>query len=91
MKARDAVTATVRNQVVRFRRDGRAAVAWALRLSAAAVASYVVASMLFGLSPADPLTHLAAATMLGAVALVASSLPALRAARLEPTEALREE
>jgi len=47
MKARDAVTATVRNQVVRFRRNGRAAVAWALRLSAAAVASYVVASMLF--------------------------------------------
>jgi len=60
-------------------------------LAAAAALSRLVAAMLFGLSPADPLTHLAAAMMLGAVALVASSLPALRAARLEPTEALREE
>jgi len=60
-------------------------------LAAAAALSRLVAAMLFGLSPADPLTHLAAATVLGAVALVASSLPALRAARLEPTEALREE
>jgi ABC-type antimicrobial peptide transport system permease subunit len=60
-------------------------------LAAATALSRLVAAMLFGLSPADPLTHLAAATVLGAVALVASSLPALRAARLEPTEALREE
>jgi len=60
-------------------------------LAAAAALSRLVAAMLFGLSPADPVTHLAAASVLGAVALVASSLPALRAARLEPTEALREE
>jgi predicted permease len=51
----------------------------------------LVAAMLFGLSPADPATYLATAAILGAVAVMASSLPALRAARLEPTEALREE
>jgi len=53
--------------------------------------SRLVAAMLFDLSPVDPPTYLAAATMLGAVAMGASGLPALRAARLEPTEALREE
>jgi predicted permease len=51
----------------------------------------LVAAMLFGLSPVDPLTYLAAATMLSAVAMGASGLPAWRAARLEPTAALREE
>ena len=60
-------------------------------IAAAFSLSRLVAAMLFGLSPADPLTYLAAATMLGAVALVASGLPAWRAGRLEPTEALREE
>jgi len=53
--------------------------------------SRLVAAMLFGLSPADPATYLATAAILGAVAVAASSLPALRAARLEPTEALRVE
>jgi putative ABC transport system permease protein len=46
---------------------------------------------MFGLTPGDPLTLLTAAAVLGAVAMVASYLPALRASRLEPTEALREE
>jgi putative ABC transport system permease protein len=50
-----------------------------------------VAAMLFGLSPADPMTYLATAAMLGAVATAASCLPAWRAAQLEPTEALRQE
>jgi ABC-type antimicrobial peptide transport system permease subunit len=34
---------------------------------------------------------LTAAAVLGAVAMVGSYLPALRASRLEPTDALREE
>jgi ABC-type lipoprotein release transport system permease subunit len=37
------------------------------------------------------LTLLIAAAVLGTVAMVASYLPALRASRLEPTEALREQ
>jgi len=42
---RDALARRVATQVGRFRRGGRAAVAWSLRLTAAAVASYVVASL----------------------------------------------
>jgi ABC-type lipoprotein release transport system permease subunit len=47
--------------------------------------------MLFGLSPLDPITYAAVAAMLIGVALLASYLPARRASRLEPTQALREE
>jgi len=48
-------------------------------------------ALLFGLRPQDPLTLASAVAMLAAVALAASYLPALRAARLEPTMALRDE
>ena len=50
-----------------------------------------VASMLFGLSAADPLTYLAGAGALVAVTLVASLRPARRAARVDPMVALRSE
>ena len=49
------------------------------------------ASLLFRLQPNDPLTFLAAATLLVTVALLASFLPALRASRLDPMSALRYE
>jgi ABC-type antimicrobial peptide transport system permease subunit len=48
-------------------------------------------ALLFGLQPHDPATLGLAACVLAVVAGLASYLPALRAARLEPTEALREE
>jgi predicted permease len=48
-------------------------------------------SLLFGLTPHDPLTLVTAAAALAAVAALASYIPARRASRLEPTEALREE
>jgi len=50
-----------------------------------------VASFLYGLEPTDPATLAASAGVLGAVAMAAAFLPAWRASRLEPTEALREE
>ncbi|HEY6971659.1 MAG TPA: ABC transporter permease, partial [Candidatus Angelobacter sp.] len=53
--------------------------------------SNAAASLLYGLSPRDPLTLLAAAGLLAAVALVASHIPARRASRLDPLQALREE
>jgi putative ABC transport system permease protein len=59
----------------------------ALAVAAARTAS----TLLFGLQPSDPTTLAMAAGGLGAVAMLASYLPALRAASLEPTEALREE
>jgi predicted permease len=47
--------------------------------------------MLFGLKPNDPATFVAAVVLLAAVALIASYAPALRASRVEPMQALREE
>jgi predicted permease len=49
------------------------------------------ASMLYGLSPTDGLTFSGAALMWIAIAMVASYLPARRAARVDPTVALRYE
>jgi putative ABC transport system permease protein len=46
--------------------------------------------LLYGISAADPLTLAAVAAMLGLVALVASLVPAWRAARIDPLRALRD-
>jgi putative ABC transport system permease protein len=51
----------------------------------------VASTLLFGLKPNDPLTLVLAAGTLSAVAVAASYLPAFRAARIHPLEALREE
>jgi len=51
----------------------------------------VIASFIYGIAPYDPLTFAAVAALLAAVALLASIIPAYRAARIEPTRALREE
>ena len=63
----------------------------AIGFAAAALATRVLARLLYGVSPADPPTYAATAALLGLVAVVASWLPARRAARIEPTEALRHE
>ncbi|MGH9141338.1 MAG: ABC transporter permease [Vicinamibacterales bacterium] len=57
----------------------------------AIAAARAAATLLFGLHPGDPATIAMAAGGLGLVAMLASYLPALRASRLQPTEALREE
>jgi predicted permease len=49
------------------------------------------ASLLYGLKPADPATILLSLASLTTVALAASLIPALRAARLDPMAALRED
>jgi putative ABC transport system permease protein len=51
----------------------------------------VLRSLLFGVSAADPLTIVVVTLFLAAVALTASYLPARRATRVAPTEALRYE
>ena len=53
--------------------------------------SQLVKSMLYGLKPADPASFAAAGCLLLAVALTAAWIPAMRAARVEPMEALRHE
>jgi predicted permease len=61
----------------------------ALGLGAAYAASGVVTSMLFGLSPVDSVTYGAVPLILLAVALLASLVPARRATRIDPVQALR--
>jgi len=51
----------------------------------------VLESQLFGVTPVDPVTYLAAPLVLAAVALLAGWLPARRALRTDPVRALRVE
>jgi putative ABC transport system permease protein len=53
--------------------------------------SRLLRSLLFGVSPADPLTIAAAVLLIATVALIAALVPARRAASVNPTEALRTE
>lgn len=56
---------------------------------AAMSASGLVASLLYGVTPASPHTFVLAAALLGSVAVVAALLPARRAARTDPVIVLR--
>jgi len=51
----------------------------------------IVAALLFGVGPGDPVTLAAASASLLLVAFAASAFPALRAMRTDPATALREE
>ena len=55
------------------------------------LADRVLRSVLFGVSPTDSLTLAGTILALAAVALLASFVPALRAARIDPLEAIRTE
>ncbi len=81
---------TVRGMVVR---QGLTLAAWGvgIGLVAAAALSSVMGSILFGVSAKDPITYALVALALVAVALLASWIPATRAAGVNPSHALRVE
>jgi len=75
-------------------------VRFALTMTVAGVAIGAVASaalmqwmksLLFGISPLDPLTYMTVALVLAGAAALASYLPARRAAAIDPVDALRAE
>jgi predicted permease len=68
-----------------------AALGIAAGLVAAAALTRLMAALLFGVGPRDPLTFAAVAIALFAIALAAAALPAWRAARIDPAVALRRE
>jgi len=67
------------------------AIGFGIGLPSAWFASRLVASLLYGIQPFDPLSIAVAIGALGSVALAAGYLPAARAAHLDPLRALRYE
>jgi len=63
----------------------------ALGIAAASALTRVLASLLFEIKPRDPATFAAVAVLLAAIALLATYLPARRAATVDPIEVLRAE
>jgi putative ABC transport system permease protein len=61
----------------------------AIGTGGALVLSRLLAGLLFGVSPSDPLTFASIAALLAATAMAASFVPARRAARIDPMRAFR--
>jgi predicted permease len=67
------------------------AVGSAIGLAGAVAVTTLMQSLLFGVTPVDPAAYLVATGVLGAIAVAACALPALRATRVDPLVALRDE
>jgi predicted permease len=90
---RIALGAVARDVTGLFLRQGLllAGIGIAIGLAVAAGVTRVMATLLYGVGALDPLTYATVALGLGLTALLASYLPAARAARIHPAEALRRE
>jgi predicted permease len=62
-----------------------------LGIAVTLMSARVLTSMLYGVSAYDVLTYLAVPVVIGAVALLAGAIPAMRAARTDPLVAMRSE
>ena len=67
------------------------AVGLAVGIGAAVGASQLLGSILYGVTPTDPVTYASVVAILAAVALVACIAPARRAAKVDPLLSLRSE
>ena len=83
---RESVTRMVLSQGVRM-----TAVGLILGIGGALAGSRFIRSLLFEIEPTDPTTHVAVALILSTVAVLATWIPARRAARVDPVEAFRED
>jgi putative ABC transport system permease protein len=88
---RMALGAAARNVRSLVLRDGLRMVSAGLLIgfAGAALVSRLLGSLLYGVSPLDPLTYGVIALLLGAVALLACLVPVRRALGTEPLEVLR--
>jgi putative ABC transport system permease protein len=60
-------------------------------LLASVASATIIEGMLYGVEPLDSFTFATAAVVLASVAMAAAALPAMRAARIDPVRALRED
>jgi len=90
---RMALGATPRNVLTLVLGQGvlLAAAGAAAGIGAAFVVARGLRSLLFGVGSADPISYGGAAVVMALAVLLACSLPAWRAARVDPVEALRNE
>jgi ABC-type antimicrobial peptide transport system permease subunit len=70
---------------------GLAAIGIAAGIVGALLATRVLQTLLFGVTPTDPVTFAGVAVLVGVLTLAACALPAWRAAGIDPMEALRHE
>jgi putative ABC transport system permease protein len=91
MGVRMALGARPRDVLALVTRQGMMLVAGGLvlGLALALAGSRVMASLLYQVAPSDPVTYVAAGTLLVVVGALACYLPARRASRVDPTTALR--
>ncbi|MDQ6827286.1 MAG: ABC transporter permease [Gemmatimonadota bacterium] len=83
--SRDAVLRMIVGQGL-----GLAVVGVGLGIILATIVTRVMSSLLFGVSATDPLTFAGVGVILLAISMLASAIPARRAARVDPVVALRE-